>query len=109
VIRAQAQFTAMPPRKWVTPSTLRPNWVLLLSQCTGERRLDSGGYLDLTPLDSASNLRRETVLTLEGMGIGSRYSHHEVAASQHEIGLPLPMLAHDGRRGNDAYRLVVQG
>lgn len=49
--------------------------------------LDSGGYLDLTPLDFASDLRRETVLTLEAMGIGVEYSHHEVAASQHEIGL----------------------
>src|SRR5579883_2732216 len=50
-------------------------------------RLDEGGYLDLTPLDQASDLRRETVLELEAMGIGVEYSHHEVAASQHEIGL----------------------
>ncbi|MGI8549803.1 MAG: glutamine synthetase beta-grasp domain-containing protein, partial [Dehalococcoidia bacterium] len=49
--------------------------------------LDNGGYLDLTPLDFASDLRRETVLTLESVGIGVEYSHHEVAASQHEIGL----------------------
>jgi glutamine synthetase len=53
----------------------------------GTEGLDSGGYLDLTPMDSASDLRRETVLTLEEMGIGVEYSHHEVAASQHEIGL----------------------
>jgi glutamine synthetase len=49
--------------------------------------LDRGGYFDLTPLDIASDLRRETVLTLEGMGIGVEYSHHEVAPSQHEIDL----------------------
>ncbi|MBI4639139.1 MAG: glutamine synthetase [Candidatus Tectomicrobia bacterium] len=49
--------------------------------------LDEGGYLDLTPLDVASDLRRETVLTLEEMGIGVEYSHHEVAPSQHEMGL----------------------
>ena len=49
--------------------------------------LDKGGYFDLTPLDVASNLRRETVLTLEEMGIGVEYSHHEVAHSQHEIDL----------------------
>lgn len=47
--------------------------------------LDQGGYFDLTPPDVASDLRRDTVLTLEGMGIGVEYSHHEVAASQHEI------------------------
>jgi len=49
--------------------------------------LDQGGYFDLTPPDVASDLRRETVLTLEEMGIGVEYSHHEVAPSQHEIDL----------------------
>jgi glutamine synthetase len=49
--------------------------------------LDMGGYFDLTPLDVASDLRRQTVLTLEDMGIGVEYSHHEVAPSQHEIDL----------------------
>ncbi|MEX2430638.1 MAG: glutamine synthetase family protein [Dehalococcoidia bacterium] len=50
--------------------------------------LDSGGYFDLTtPLDGASDLRRETVLALEEMGIPVEYSHHEVARSQHEIDL----------------------
>src|SRR5664280_173344 len=47
--------------------------------------LDQGGYFDLTPLDVASDLRRETVLTLEKLGIGVEYSHHEAAPSQHEI------------------------
>ena len=49
--------------------------------------LDAGGYFDLTPLDVASDLRRETVLTLEEMGIAVEYSHHEAAPSQHEIDL----------------------
>jgi glutamine synthetase len=49
--------------------------------------LDAGGYFDLTPLDVASDLRRDTVLVLENMGIGVEYSHHEVAPSQHEIDL----------------------
>ena len=53
----------------------------------GTRPLDSGGYFDLTPLDVASDLRRETVLTLEEMGIGVESSHHEVAPSQHEVDL----------------------
>ncbi len=47
--------------------------------------LDQGGYFDMTPLDAALDLRRETVLTLESVGIGIEYSHHEVAPSQHEI------------------------
>ena len=53
----------------------------------GTEFLDAGGYFDLTPLDVASDLRRQTVLTLEDMGIGVEYSHHEVAPSQHEIDL----------------------
>ncbi|MCX5750410.1 MAG: glutamine synthetase family protein [Candidatus Saganbacteria bacterium] len=47
--------------------------------------IDSGGYFDLTPLDMASDLRRETVLALRKLGINVEYSHHEVAPSQHEI------------------------
>lgn len=47
--------------------------------------LDQGGYFDMVPLDAATDLRRETVLILEEMGIGVEYSHHEVAPSQHEI------------------------
>ncbi len=54
---------------------------------TDPEPLDAGGYFDLTPLDAASDLRRETVLTLEEMGISVASSHHEVAPSQHEIGL----------------------
>jgi glutamine synthetase len=49
--------------------------------------LDEGGYFDLTQLDAGSDLRRDTVLTLEEMGIPVEYSHHEVAPSQHEIDL----------------------
>ena len=49
--------------------------------------LDRGGYFDLTPLDVATDLRKETILILQKMGIGVEYSHHEVAPSQHEIDL----------------------
>jgi len=49
--------------------------------------LDEGGYFDLTPLDVASNLRRDVVIALRDMGIRVEYSHHEVAPSQHEIDL----------------------
>ena len=47
--------------------------------------IDKGGYFDLTTLDVASDLRRDTVFTLEKMGINVEYSHHEVGPSQHEI------------------------
>jgi glutamine synthetase len=47
--------------------------------------LDKGGYFDLTTLDAGSDLRRETVLALEQLGIHVEYSHHEVGPSQHEV------------------------
>lgn len=53
----------------------------------GTKVLDRGGYFDLTSLDNASDLRRDTVLTLENMGIPIEYSHHESGPSQHEIDL----------------------
>ncbi len=49
--------------------------------------LDRGTYFDMTPLDIAVDLRRDTVLTLEKFGIQVEYSHHEVGPSQHEIDL----------------------
>jgi len=51
----------------------------------GTEPLDQAGYFDLAPRDVATGMRRETILTLEEMGIGVEYSHHEVATSQHEI------------------------
>ncbi len=53
----------------------------------GTEVLDRGSYFDLTSLDYASDLRRDTVLTLEHMGIPVEYSHHEQGSSQHEIDL----------------------
>ena len=69
--------------------------------------LDQGGYFDLTPLDAGTDLRRETVLTLEQMGIPVEFSHHEAAPSQHEIDLRYT----DALTMADAtmtYRLVVK-
>jgi len=53
----------------------------------GTEILDKGGYFDLTTLDAASDLRRDTILSLDSMGVEVEYSHHEVAPSQHEIDL----------------------
>ncbi|MBI3291803.1 MAG: glutamine synthetase [Elusimicrobia bacterium] len=49
--------------------------------------LDEGGYFDSVLSDESHDLRRQTILYLEQMGIPVEYSHHEVAASQHEIDL----------------------
>ena len=49
--------------------------------------IDEGGYFDLTTLDAATSLRRETIFALQALGINVEVSHHEVAPSQHEIDL----------------------
>ena len=49
--------------------------------------LDNGSYFDLTTADVASSIRRQTLTTLEAMGIPVEYSFHEDAPSQHEIDL----------------------
>ena len=49
--------------------------------------LDSGGYFDQLPLDLGTDLRKETIKSLEELGIEVEYSHHEVAPGQHEIDL----------------------
>ena len=49
--------------------------------------MDQGGYFDQDGTDLATDLRRETVLTLEELGVPVESSHHEVAPSQHEIDL----------------------
>jgi glutamine synthetase len=74
---------------------------------TGTEILDEGGYFDLTPLDMASNLRRNTIFALKKLGINVEYSHHEVAPSQHEI----DMRYDDGLVMADnmvTYRLTVK-
>ncbi len=69
--------------------------------------IDYASYFDLTADDTASDLRRDTILTLEQMGIPVEYSHHEVAPSQQEIDLRYS----DALSMADAvmtYRLVVK-
>jgi len=47
--------------------------------------LDEAGYFDQSTEATDIDLRRDTVLALEAMGIHIEKSHHEVAQSQHEI------------------------
>ena len=51
----------------------------------GTEGLDKAGYFDMDSVDTATDLRRDSVLALEELGIDVEYSHHEVAPSQHEI------------------------
>jgi len=49
--------------------------------------VDVAGYFDLSPPDSASEIRRESVLAIEEIGIPVEAAHHEAAPSQQEIDL----------------------
>ena len=49
--------------------------------------VDQGGYFDQSSGGAGPDLRRETVLALEQLGIPVAHSHHEVAPGQHEIDL----------------------
>ncbi|MFC1920124.1 hypothetical protein ACFLYQ_00185 [Chloroflexota bacterium] len=52
---------------------------------SGTEGLDRGGYFDMTPIDTATDIRRDTVPALEELGVAIEYSHHEVAPSQYEM------------------------
>ncbi len=69
--------------------------------------MDEGGYFDLTTLDAGSEVRRDTILALEQLGIHVEYAHHEVGPSQHEV----DMRYKDALQMADdcmTYRIVVK-
>ena len=49
---------------------------------------DDAGYMDIAPEDRGENVRRETCLTLEEMGISTERSFHEEGPGQNEIDIP---------------------
>ncbi|HEV8462028.1 MAG TPA: glutamine synthetase family protein [Gaiellaceae bacterium] len=73
----------------------------------GTETLDEGGYFAMTALDAATELRNETIQSLEAMGIGIEYHHHEVAPSQHEIDMRYSN-ALDMADQTITYRLIVK-
>ena len=82
--RALAQADEMGFTMYVGPEL---EYFYFRDETTPLKYLDRGGYFDLMPHDVASDLRRDTILTLQNMGVEVEYSHHEVAPSQHEIDL----------------------
>ncbi|MCB1784432.1 MAG: type I glutamate--ammonia ligase [Alphaproteobacteria bacterium] len=60
----------------------------------GHRPGIKGGYFPDAPVDSLSDIRSEMVTVIESMGVPVEKHHHEVAPSQHELGIKFaPMLA----------------
>jgi glutamine synthetase len=58
----------------------------------GHRPGVKGGYFPVAPVDSGSDLRSEMVSVLAELGVEVEKHHHEVAASQHELGIKFGTL-----------------
>jgi len=64
-----------------------------------------GGYFPVPPVDSAQDLRTEFLEELKNLGLKMEKHHHEVAPSQHELGLLFDTLLKQG----DAMQLYKYG
>ena len=58
----------------------------------GHRPRVKGGYFPVAPVDSCVDLRGEMVKVMTEMGLKMDKHHHEVAASQHELGVTYDTL-----------------
>ena len=58
----------------------------------GHRPGVKGGYFPVPPVDSAHDLRAEMVTVMKEMGLNMDKHHHEVAPSQHELGMTFSTL-----------------
>ncbi|RMD88508.1 MAG: type I glutamate--ammonia ligase [Alphaproteobacteria bacterium] len=58
----------------------------------GHRPRIKGGYFPVAPVDSAFDLRGEMVSVLRELGVSMDKHHHEVGASQHELGITFAPL-----------------
>ncbi|HTK83690.1 MAG TPA: type I glutamate--ammonia ligase [Patescibacteria group bacterium] len=72
----------------------------------GHRPRVKGGYFPEAPVDSSSNLRAEMVTVMKNMGVPVEKHHHEVAASQVELGIKYSSLV-DSADNLQLYKHVV--
>ena len=59
---------------------------------TGHRPGVKGGYFPVPPVDSGQDIRSEMVSVMADMGVPVEKHHHEVAPSQHELGMKFGTL-----------------
>jgi len=59
---------------------------------TGHRPGIKGGYFPVPPVDSGTDIRAEMVSIMTQMGLPMEKHHHEVAPSQHELGIKFNTL-----------------
>ena len=58
----------------------------------GHRPGPKGGYFPVPPVDSAQDIRSEMLSVMAMMGLEPEKHHHEVAPSQHELGMKFSTL-----------------
>jgi len=58
----------------------------------GHRPGVKGGYFPVPPVDSGQDIRSEMLAVMEEMGVKVEKHHHEVAPSQHELGVEFGTL-----------------
>jgi glutamine synthetase len=58
----------------------------------GHRPRVKGGYFPVAPVDSGTDFRAEMVTVMKEMGLKMEKHHHEVAPSQHELGIRFDTL-----------------
>jgi len=73
----------------------------------GHRPRIKGGYFPVPPVDSTNDLRAEMVSTMVDMGLNMEKHHHEVAPSQHELGLKFDTLTRSADN-MQIYKYVAQ-
>ena len=63
---------------------------------SGHRPGVKGGYFPVNPIDDAQDLRGEMLSTMKRMGMKVDKHHHEVASTQHELGMIFGGLVEQG-------------
>ena len=58
----------------------------------GHRPGPKGGYFPVSPVDSGQDIRSEMLTVMKEMGVTVEKHHHEVAPSQHELGMKFNTL-----------------
>ncbi|WP_455476606.1 type I glutamate--ammonia ligase [Bartonella sp. B41] len=61
----------------------------------GHRPRMKSGYFPVPPIDSCQDMRSEMLTVLKEMGVKVEKHHHEVAASQHELGIRFDTLVRE--------------
>ena len=73
----------------------------------GHRPAVKGGYFPVPPVDSEQDMRGEYLKSLKDVGVKVEKHHHEVAPSQHELGMLFGTLV-DMADNVQLYKYVVQ-